>query len=316
MKIKYKILPVIMILLLLTSCTGKAPTDNINSVSETVLVSEETTAASETELLLSEERESDKAVCDWLYNSLTDSEEFPDKSSYQYYARTLGLEKDFFLSPTVWEVFYNEEININKEIDDKEIYLIRLNPYVLLDIYAKRNNCTVDELCKRLSCSKEQLYYNWGYDPNWRNYDEDHADLEVSLSKEEIEIFGASNGENRISVMSTHVITVDTADKNLCTYSSSVSERLKVRRMDILSAVSEESRLYSEYSEAETSASIKENGIGIRAVIPLSIPNAWHDASEADMSTTPFINVSPYAYGCHDSDKIEVKDNTSNEEDK
>ena len=187
-----------------------------------------------------EERVTDEIICNWMYKSLTDSEEFTDISNYQYYARTLGLEKDYFLDPQLWEVYYNPDLNINNEINGKEIYLIRLNPYQLLNIYAERNNCTVDELCAALSATKEQLYYNWGYNPAWVNYDKNHADLKVFASDKEISIFGASNSEDRAAVMRTHTLTVDTLDNNICSYSSAVDSRLKIRRMDLLGAVSGE----------------------------------------------------------------------------
>lgn len=257
---------------------------------------------------LPEERATDAIICNWMYNSLTDSEEFTDINNYQYYARTLGLEKDYFLNPQLWEVYYNPDLNINNEINGKEIYLIRLNPYQLLNIYAERNNCTVDELCSSLSATKEQLYYNWGYDPAWVNYDKNHADLKVFASDKEISIFGAFNSEDRAAVMRTHTLTVDTLDNNICSYSSAVDSRLKIRRMDLLGAVSGEKQFYSEYTEQEKNAAFTVNGIGIRAVIPLSINNAWENAAENEKSITPFINVSPYAYGCTDEHKIEIID--------
>lgn len=255
-----------------------------------------------------EERVTDEIICNWMYKSLTDSEEFTDISNYQYYARTLGLEKNYFLDPQLWEVYYNPDLNINNEINGKEIYLIRLNPYQLLNIYAERNNCTVDELCSALSATKEQLYYNWGYNPAWINYDKNHADLKVFASDKEISIFGASNSEDRAAVMRTHTLTVDTLDKNICSYSSAVDSRLKIRRMDLLGSVSGEKQFYSEYTEQEKNAAFTVNGIGIRAVIPLSINNAWENAAENEKSITPFINVSPYAYGCTDAHKIEIID--------
>lgn len=316
---KYNILITIAILSAMMSGCGSNTSDETpttaldatvsESVTETEAVIEETTEE------LPEERAADVVISNWMYRSLTDSEEFTDMTNYQYYARTLGLEKNYFLNPQLWEVYYNPDLNINNEINGKEIYLIRLNPYQLLNIYAERNNCTVDELCAALSATKEQLYYNWGYNPAWINYDKNHADLKVFASEKEISIFGASNSEDRAAVMRTHTLTVDTLDNNVCYYSSSADSRLKIKRMDLLGAVSGDMKYYSEYTEQEKSAAFTVNGIGIRAVIPLSLENAWVDTNENEKNITPFINVSPYAYGCTDEHKIEIKDysNTSEE---
>ena len=40
----------------------------------------------------------------------------------------------------------------------------------------------------------------------------------------------------------------------------------------------------------------------------MSINNAWENAAENEKGITPFINVSPYAYGCTDENKIEIID--------
>ncbi len=298
---------------MMSGCNNKtsAGTEALTDV-QTAVVSESVTKTTEiipeAEEEIVEERITDRIVCDWLYNSLMDSEEFTDMSSYQYYARTLGLDKDYFLNPSMWEAYYNPEININNEINGQEIYLIRLNPYLLLDIYAKRNECTVDELCSSLSATKEQLYYNWGYNPAWVEYDKNHAALKVFASQKEIDIFGISNGEDRAAVMRTHMLTIDTLDNNVCYYSSYVGSRLVIRRMDMLGAVSADMKTYSEYSEQEKTAAFTVNGIGIRAVIPLSLPNAWVNILEPDNEITPFVNVSPFSYGCTDEHKIEIKD--------
>lgn len=311
-KTKY-IMLIALFSVLMTGCNKNIseaePTADIKNTEVTVSVTEaeETTAEIQEEETV-EERETDKIVCGWLYNSLTDSEEFTDMNNYRYYARTLGLDKDYFLNPNMWEVYYNPEININNEIDGQEIYLIRLNPYQLLNIYAERNNCTVDEICASLSATKEQLYYNWGYNPAWVDYDKNHSELKVFASEKEISIFGASNTEDRAAVMRTHTLTVDTSDNNVCYYSSYVGNRLKIRRMDLLGAVSGDVKYYSGYTEQEKSASLTVNGIGIRAVIPLSITNAWENIVETDKEITPFVNVSPFAYGCMDEHKIEIRD--------
>lgn len=306
-----KLITIALLSLMMSGCGNNAPEETPVTVMGTT-VSESIT---ETEITVEEivedipeERATDAIICNWMFNSLTDSEEFTDIKNYQYYARTLGLEKDFFLNPQMWEVYYNPDLNINNEINGKEIYLIRLNPYQLLNIYAERNNCTVDELCASLSATKEQLYYNWGYNPAWISYDKNHADLKVFASEKEISIFGASNSEDRAAVMRTHTLTVDTFDNNVCYYSSSVDSRLKIKRMDLLRAVSGDMKYYSEFTEQEKSAAFTVNGIGIRAVIPLSLENAWGNTVENEKNITPFINVSPYAYGCTDEHKIEIKD--------
>ena len=71
-------------------------------------------------------------ITEWFAESMTDAEEFPDMKEYQYYARAVGLDKDAFLSADMWEVFYSESVNINRDVDEKAIYLIRLDPNKLL----------------------------------------------------------------------------------------------------------------------------------------------------------------------------------------
>lgn len=249
--------------------------------------------------------ESDKIAIDWFIEDMTEKETFSDVTDYQYYARTLGLEKDYFLNPEMWEVFYSENININKDIDDKEYYLIRLNPYKLLDVYAEKNNTDVDKLCDSLSVSPAQLYYNWGYNPNSVDYGSKHEKNTATYSEEEQKIFGAYNSENRNVVMNTHLLIVDNAE-GICTYQSTVTSSLSILRRDKLKAFTEISPLYSAYTEAEKSPAFSVNGIGIRAVIPLTLPNAWSEAAEADTSITAMINASPYAYGCTDNDIIDI----------
>ncbi len=309
---KYNILITVVILSAIISGCGNNTADETPVTSSIdTSISESTTEieapVEEISEELPDERTTDAIICNWLYNSLTDSEEFTDISNYQYYARTLGLEKNYFLNPQMWEVFYNPDLNINNEINGKEIYLIRLNPYQLLNIYAERNSCTVDELCESLSATKEQLYYNWGYNTSWVGYDKNHANLKVFASEKEISIFGASNSEDRAAVMRTHTLTVDTFDNDVVYYSSSVDNILKIRRMDLLGAISEDMKYYSEYTEQEKNAAFTVNGIGIRAVIPLSLENSWSDTAENEKNISPFVNVSPYSYGCTDEHKIEIK---------
>lgn len=72
---------------------------------------------SDTELC--QEEKEIQAVRKWFSNSMNDEDEFTDTKEYQYYARTLGLEKEAFLCADMWEVFYNPDININRDIDEK-----------------------------------------------------------------------------------------------------------------------------------------------------------------------------------------------------
>ena len=159
---KISILAAAAIMLTATGCQYKAPAsgDVTSSLSEgeTVVAESETTIVTEPPAPAVEYSDSDKMAIDWFIEDMTDSETFSDVTDYQYYARTLGLEKDYFLNPEMWEVFYSENININKDIDDKEYYLIRLNPYKLLDVYAEKNNTDVDKLCDSHSVSPAQLY--------------------------------------------------------------------------------------------------------------------------------------------------------------
>lgn len=92
---------------------------------------------------LSEEEMEHNAVIGWFENDIFDNEEFTDLTDYQYYARTIGLEKDELLSPDMWEVYYSESININKEIDGSAVYLIRLNPDKLLVPLTSTSHCCI-----------------------------------------------------------------------------------------------------------------------------------------------------------------------------
>lgn len=306
---KLFLFPAILSAVILGGCGSGAQTTSDTTAapsSETDMPETQPEETTVTEAPQPEPTSEEKAVAKWFKNSMKDSEEFTDISDYRYYARALGLDKDYFLDPQMWEIFCNDDINLNKDINGKEIYLIRLDPYKLLDIYAENNDCSVDELCLELSATKEQLYYNWGYNPSSRNYTENHSKMKASYSDKEKSIFGIANGENRIDVMSTHTLTVDCQDNYLVTYSSSVGSTLEIRRRDMLSAYTEEKPLYSEYTEAERNAAFTVNGIGIRAVIPVTIPNAWSEAIEADAEITPLINVSPYSYGCTTADKVDI----------
>lgn len=309
MKSKKIIILAAAIMLTATGCQYKAPSSGevTSSISEgeTVAAESETTVVTEPPVPEVEYSESDKMAIDWFVEDMTDNETFSDMTDYQYYARTLGLEKDYFLNPEMWEVFYSESININKDIDDKEYYLIRLNPYKLLDVYAENNNTDVEKLCDKLSVSSAQLYYNWGYNPVSVDYGSKHEKNTAAYSDDEQKIFGAYNGEKRNVVMSTHLLVVDNAE-GMCTYQSAMTSSLTIRRRDMLSTFTEISPLYSAYTEAERSPAFSVNGIGIRAVIPLTLKNAWSEAIEADTGMTTMINVSPYAYGCTDKDIIDI----------
>ena len=253
---KISILAAAAIMLTATGCQHKAPASgevtSLISEGETSAAESETTIVTEPPVPEVEYSESDKMAIDWFIEDMTDSETFSDMTDYQYYARTLGLEKDYFLNPEMWEVFYSENININKDIDDKEYYLIRLNPYKLLDVYAEKNNTDVDKLCDSLSVSPAQLYYNWGYNPNSVDYGSKHEKNTATYSDDEQKIFGAYNGEKRNVIMNTHLLIVDNAE-GICTYQSTVTSSLSILRRDNLKAFTEISPLYSAYTEAEKS---------------------------------------------------------------
>lgn len=308
----------------LTASSSPAVNEELPTVTVDVgtgtAVTEVTTVVTEPEIIPVDHSDSDRKIADWFsgyMNSTADSEDesyFSDVLEYQYYARTLGLDKDYFLDPELWEVYYSEDINLNRDITHRDIYLIRLNPDKLLEIYATRCEMTVDELCRVLSVSQVQLYYNWGYDPCSVDYGKAHENGNTTYSELEEQIFGAYNGESRDVIMCTHVLTYD-RDNDIVTYSSYVDSTLRIKRRDILNTKTD-SCFYSDYTEGEKEPSFKENGIGIRAVIPLNIPNAAmgrinfereeNAVYEQDRGITPMINVSPYAYGCRTTDKVEL----------
>ena len=301
----------IIISLSLTACastsqgsTSASETSGTTSP-ETVSAEEIATTAAAIEQIYVPSEE-DTIIAKFLKKNLTNSEEFSDKKNYQYYARAIGQDKDYFLDPSMWEVFYNEEdINRNKDINGLDIYLIRLDPYKLLDVYAENNGCTVDELCKRLSVSKEQMYYNWGYNPASVSYLDKHKSNEVTYSTEEQMIFGIYNNEERNVVMDTHMIVHDHNEKEIV-YISEVYDTLKIKRRDNLKAFSG-ATLYSEFTDEERNPAFKIKGIGIRAAIPLTLPNAFTNAGEADKNITVMINRSPFTYGCADEDKLDLE---------
>ena len=248
-----------------------------------------------------QEEQEIRAVAEWFSESMNDDDEFPDVKDYQYYARTLGLEKDAFLSADMWEVFYNDSININREIDGTAYYLIRLNPEKLIEIYAKNNNCTTDEICNKLSLTYDQLYYNFGCTASAVDYTKNHKDNKTAYSELEADIFGRDNGENRQIVLSTHILAVDIEDGNSVTYSEG-TEQLTILCRDLLKSTTKLTHNYSEYTEDEKNPAFYVNGVGIRRVLPLSLPNAFKEAVDTDI--TVMLNLSPFSYGCIDEDKI------------
>lgn len=295
----------ILSLFLMTGCNS-----NDAAIEPNNEVSLEITDTTETEETISTEpvwepTQEDKEIALWFKNYITDPEELTDIADYQYYARAIGQDKDYFLDADMWEVYYNaESINRNREINGLDIYLVRLNPYKLLDVYAENNNCSVDELCKQLSVSKEQLYYNWGYTTASEDYYNGHKNNEVTYSIQEQEIFGIFNNEERNICMDTHMIVYD-HNEGLILYKSELYEELKIARRDNLKAYSN-ALLYSEFTDAEKEPAFKVNGIGIRAVIPLTLPNAFAYAEGDDKNISVMINRSPFSYGCTDADRLDL----------
>lgn len=260
-----------------------------------------TNQKAEETVVLSQQEKEIAAVAEWFSESMTDAEGFPDIKDYQYYARAVGLDKDIFLSANMWEVFYSESVNINRDVDGKAIYLIRLDPYKLLEVYAANNNSTVERVCESLSLTSEQLYYNWGYTAVSVNYTKKHKDGKAAYSEKEQKIFGIDNGEDRQNVMSTHFLTVDIANGNTVLYSNTIPE-LEIKKRDNLRSTTKMTYNYAEYTEDEKNPAFTVNGIGVRRVLPLTVPNGWRSAEDKD--TTVMFNASPFSYGCTDRDKI------------
>ena len=306
--IKKKCLIALLSLLTLTACSTETSETGSETSSQTTEILSDISddAVSETVVTepIWEPSVEDKEIALWLKNYLVVPEYFLDIEDYQYYARAIGQDKDYFLNPDMWEVFYNSDINRNRDINGLDIYLVRLNPNKLLEVYAENNNCTVDELCKKMSVSKEQFYYNWGYNPASIEYYENHKKNAVTYSVEEQKIFGIFNNEARDVVMSTHMIVYD-HNEGTVPYYSELYDSLYVARRDCLGAYSE-GNLYSEFTDAEKNPAFKVNGIGIRAVIPITIPNAFTYAEGEDKEISVMINTSPFSYGCTDDDKLDL----------
>lgn len=304
-------------LMIMTGCSVKAN----NTAEETPVVNVDVSSGTETQITEIEEPEinihenSDKAVADWFKEyfgnedvSDKDDAKFTDTSDYQYYARTLGQDKNYFLVPEMWEVYYNDEVNLNRDITNEDIYLIRLDPYKLIDLYAENNQCTADELCKMLSASRQLLYYNWGYDPCSVNYGNEHEKNTLTYSEKEEKIFGKYNFENRENVMQCHMLIYNFEDDEMV-YESNVSDHLKTQRRDKLKAFTDENYQYSMYSEDERNTAFETDGIGIRAVIPLNMPNAYNkieDEYAVDRNVSAMVNVSPYSYGFTSEDIVDI----------
>ena len=253
---------------------------------------------------LSEEEKEHNAVIGWFENNMFDDEEFTDLTDYQYYARTIGLEKDELLSPDMWEVYYSDSININKEIDGSAVYLIRLNPDKLLEVWAANNDMTAEEICTELGTNRDDLYYNFGYTANSIGYAKNHKDNKVSYPESEERIFGVDNGENRQAVFSTHFLKVHTGGKYRVTYEST-DESLEIWQRDLLKSTTKSKTYdYSDYSVDEYTPAFTVNDVGIKRIQLLALPNGWVNAK--DTAVTIMFNMSPFSYGCTDEDRIDI----------
>lgn len=245
-----------------------------------------------------------KAVRSWFENDMTDEDEFSDLTDYQYYSRTIGLEMNDLLSLDMWEVYYSDIINLNKEIDGTSVYLIRLNPDKLLEIWAENSNMTADKICEELGTNRDELYYNFGYSANSVGYAKNHKENKVSYSETEERIFGADNGENRQTVFSTHFLKVNIAGRYGVTYTGT-DESFDIKQRDLLKSITKPKTYnYSDYSPQEYSPAFVINGVGIKRILPLSLPNGW--ANAADAHVTLMFNMSPFSYGCTDEDRIDI----------
>lgn len=245
-----------------------------------------------------------KAVRSWFENDMTDEDEFSDLTDYQYYSRTIGLEMNDLLSPDMWEVYYSDLINLNKEIDGTSVYLIRLNPDKLLEIWAENSSMTADEICAELGTNRDELYYNFGYSANSVGYAKNHKENKVSYSEAEERIFGADNGENRQTVFSTHFLKVNIAGRYGVTYAGT-DEDFDIKQRDLLKSITKPKTYnYSDYLPQEYSPAFVINGVGIKRILPLSLPNGWANAADTDV--TLMFNMSPFSYGCTDEDRIDI----------
>lgn len=247
------------------------------------------------------------ALVGWFESGITDEEKFTDLADYRYYARTIGLDKDGLLAPEMWEIFWNEDININKEIDGKSIYLIRLDPYKLMDVWAANNDMTAEEICSALGTTADKLYYNFGHTSNSIDYAKNHKNGKVSYGDLENEIFGEDNGENRSVVFGTHFLYIDTENKYKVSYASE-DENLAVKQRDILKSTTQESHNYSDYTYDEFHSQTFRDGVEINRVMKLNIPNLWSKSieDEIDLDASVMFNMSPYSYGCTIEDIVNL----------
>ncbi len=253
---------------------------------------------------LTEEEKEHNAVISWFESDIYDEDEFTDLADYQYYARTIGLDKDGLLSADMWEVYYSDDININKDIDGTAIYLIRLDPDKLLEIWADNNDMTVDEICSELGTTRNDLYYNFGYTANSIDYTKNHKDNKVSYSEAEERIFGADNGEDRQAVFSTHFLKINVGGRYGVTYESA-DDALEIRQRDLLGSITKSKTYnYSDYTVQEYTSAFYINDVGIKRIQLLTLPNGRENAS--DTNVTIMFNMSPFSYGCTDKDKLDI----------
>lgn len=260
-------------------------------------------SGSEDSNMPSEERELN-AVRSWFEKDIFDEDEFSDLADYQYYARTIGLEKDGLLSQDMWEVFYSDSININKEIDGTAVYLIRLDPDKLLEVWAENNQTTAEQICSELRMTRDDLYYNFGYTSNSIGYAKSHKENKVTYPEAEERIFGADNGEDRQKVFSTHFLKVNISGKYSVTYAST-DDTLEIKQRDLLGSITKPKTYhYSEFDISEFTPAFYVNNVGIKRLTILSIPNGRENAEGASVSL--MFNMSPYSYGCTDEDRLEI----------
>jgi hypothetical protein len=175
-----------------------------------------------------------------------------------------------------------------------------------MEIWAENNETSAEEICESLGTTPAELYYNFGYTSNSINYAKDHKSGKVSYSDIENEIFGADNGEDRAVVFGTHFLYVDTS-KYKVTYESE-NDDFAVRQRDILKAESDVSHNYSDYTYDELHSAFFLDGVGIRRVLKLNIPNLWSKSVEKEIDTDASLmfNMSPFSYGCTIDDLIDL----------
>ena len=191
-----------------------------------------------------------------------------------------------------------------EEIDGSAVYLIRLNPDKLLEVWAANNDMTAEEICTEMGTNRDDLYYNFGYTANSIGYTKNHKDNKVSYPEAEERIFGVDNGEKRQAVFSTHFLKVHTGGKYRVTYEST-DETLEIRQRDLLKSITKSKTYdYSDYSVDEYTPAFTVNDVGIKRIQLLAIPNGWANAK--DTAVTIMFNMSPFSYGCSDEDRIDI----------